>query len=132
MEADRRPAARIGLYLARSHDLVRRNRDGVDERAGDGLALAGVGHLEAGGDGVTPVLDPASLNWICETIRRFGSETAVIEIAPPTPTGVGDGVGVPPAVTTSGVSEFAVVDPTRVFAMTWTRIVLSLSPERTP
>jgi hypothetical protein len=71
------------------------------------------------------------VNWICETIRRFGSETAVIEIAPPTPTGVGVGVGVP-AVTTCVLSELAVVDPTRFFAVTWTRIVLSLSPERTP
>ena len=72
------------------------------------------------------------VNWIEEITRRFGSEIAVIEIAPPTPTGLGLGVGVVPAVIASVRSEFAVVVPTRFFAVTWTRIVLSLSPDRTP
>src|SRR3954453_3610633 len=74
------------------------------------------------------------VNWIDEITRRFGSEIAVIEIAPPTPTGVGVGVGVGdvPVVMRAVVSEVPVVDPTRFFAVTWTRIVLSLSPERTP
>jgi hypothetical protein len=60
----------------------------------------------------------------------------VIEIAPPTPTGVGAGVGVGvgdvPVVTAAVVSELEVVDPTRFFAVTWTRIMPSLSLLRTP
>jgi hypothetical protein len=67
-------------------------------------------------------------NLTCEITSRFGSETAVIEIAPPTPTGV----GFVPAVTTAVRSDVAFVESTRFFAVTPTRIVLSSSAARTP